>query len=329
MSNIITSAGLHFTTKPGETLLEAATRQEIHFPYSCRTGRCSTCKAKVRSGTSTAKVEELGLSPAERAEGWILTCVRCADSDLQLDVTDLGDTPIPPTLTLPCRIQSLERIGADLLRVFLRLPPTSSLSFLPGQYVQVIGQGGLRRSYSLANGTPGLLELHIRAVPGGAMSQYWFEQAKTNDLLRLQGPLGTFFLRDIVDQDLVFLATGTGIAPVKAMLEGLAAADAKGRPRSVSVYWGGRTPGDLYWNPTDHHPGVHYSPVLSRAAADWDGTRGYVQDAFMASAPDWPRTRVYACGSDAMIQAAQHALVKAGLPAVAFLSDAFVCSAPD
>ena len=196
------------------------------------------------SGTSVALHEELGLTESEKAEGWILSCVRSATSDMVLEVEDLGGVSLPAAKTVPCRIQELKRLANDVMQIRLHLPPTADFSYLPGQYIDVIGPAGIRRSYSLANahGTDKHLELHVRAVPGGAMSEYWFQQAKVNDLLRLNGPLGTFFLRQVAGLDLVFLATGTGIAPVKSMFEGISALSADKQPRSVTLYWGGRKP---------------------------------------------------------------------------------------
>ncbi|MBU1223577.1 MAG: 2Fe-2S iron-sulfur cluster binding domain-containing protein [Gammaproteobacteria bacterium] len=327
---IITLAnGKQFSAEASETMLDAALRAGVVLEHSCKTGRCGSCKTQLHGGSSIPLVDEIGLSQAEREAGWILTCARCATSDVQLDVEDLGGIKVYPAKTLPCRIQSLERLGADVLRVILRLPPNQQLDYHPGQYIDVIGKGGLRRSYSLANASAAekLLELHIRAVSGGAMSEYWFGQAKVNDLLRLNGPLGTFFLRNVVGLDLVFLATGTGMAPVKAMLEGIDSLSPECRPRSVSVYWGARAPGDLYWDVSSVGAAHRYTPVLSRAGRGWSGAQGHVQEVLMASQPNLSETVVYACGSDAMIHSAKEMLLKAGLPERWFLSDAFVCSA--
>ncbi|MFM2343374.1 MAG: hypothetical protein RLZZ592_3027 [Pseudomonadota bacterium] len=326
MPLITTTQGRQFSATEGESLLDAALRADVALSYSCRTGRCSSCKGKIREGETRLLHEETGLSPAEREEGWVLTCSRQAVSEVLLEVEDLG-VPLIPARTLPCRIQSLERLSADVLRVELRLPPNSRFNYRAGQYIDVIGPGGVRRSYSVANapveGRP--LELHIRQVPGGAMSQYWFEQARPNDLLRLHGPLGTFFLRDVADRDLVFLATGTGLAPVKAMLESLSEADAP-RPRSVTVYWGGRVPADLYWESSALAVPHRFVPVLSRADADWHGRRGHVQAVMLADSTALDQSVVYACGSDLMIRDAHAQLVAAGLPEQRFHSDAFVCS---
>jgi CDP-4-dehydro-6-deoxyglucose reductase, E3 len=325
---ITISSGKAFEAQSSEHLLDAALRQHVVLDYSCRTGRCSSCKGRVLSGDTIATHEELGLSAEERAQGFILTCIRKACGPVALEIDDLGAIVLPEAKTLPCRIQSLESLSHDVMRVMLRLPPTSSLEFLPGQYIDVIAPGGLRRSYSVANAPrhDKQIELHIRAVPDGEMSRYWFSEAKTNDLLRLRGPLGTFFLRDQAGKDLVMLATGTGIAPVKAILENLSALANDAQPRNVTVYWGGRERGDLYWQPPDL-PQLRFVPVLSRADEGWTGMRGHVQNAFLSDRPDMPNTLVYACGSDAMIHSAKSQLRAAGLPDRHFHSDAFVCSA--
>lgn len=322
--------GRQFEAGENESLLDAAFRADVVLEHSCRTGRCSSCKARTDSDTTVAIHDETGLTERERAEGWILACVRRATRDTILHAKALGTMKVPEARTLPCRIQSLERLAPDVLRVVLRLPPNGSFSFLPGQYIDVIGPGGVRRSYSMASApTPdNRLELHVREVPDGVLSRYWFQQAKENDLLRLNGPRGTFALQGAAGLDLVFLATGTGIAPVKAMLEGLHNLPPAEHPASVTLYWGGRVATDLYWRPDANVGSVRFVPVLSRATADWNGARGHIQQVFLDSSPALERTLVYACGSDAMIQAARSTLIAAGLPGDRFHADAFVCSAP-
>lgn len=328
MPEILLSSGTRFNADAGASILNAAAKAGISLAYSCNTGRCSTCKCKVMSGDTVALAAETGLSDAEKADGWILGCVRSATSDLVLETEELNGS-LPEVKTLPCRIHSLEMLATDVLKVGLRLPPTAKFAFIPGQYVNVIGPAGIRRSYSLASAGTGenLLELHVRSVEGGAMSDYWFNQAKVNDLLRLNGPLGTFFLNKSGGINLVFLATGTGIAPVKAMLEHLDGLPAEQKPCSVTVVWGGRTERDLYLD-VAALPGNHkYIPVLSRGGEDWSGARGYVQAVLLESHPNLSEAIVYACGSDAMIHSAKSALTASGLPSKNFYSDAFVCSA--
>lgn len=321
--------GLAFTSNDGEVLLDAAERGGISLLYSCRNGRCGSCRGKSISGESYPVHEELGLSLSEREEGWILTCVRTALSDMLLEIEDLGNLSLPPVVTIPARISKLEKLSFDVLKVSLRIPPTRSFNFYPGQYIEVIGHGGIRRSYSLANthADDKLLELQIGAVSGGIMSNYWFHEAKIDDLVRINGPRGTFFLRDVAGLDLVFLATGTGIAPVNSMLGGLDALLQEDQPRSVTLYWGRRRQEDLYEISACNSPQFRYIPVLSQANPDWNGARGYVQQVYLSDTPDQSNRFVYACGSDAMIHSARRNLIDAGLPEHRFLSDAFVCSA--
>jgi CDP-4-dehydro-6-deoxyglucose reductase len=326
---ITTSSGRSFSSHAREALLDAALRSGVLLEHSCRTGRCSSCKVQVLGGTTVALHAELGLSQTEREADWILSCVRSATSDVHLAAKDLDSVQLFPVRTWPCRIHALQRLTADVLSIVLRLPPGSEFNFHPGQYVDVIGPDGLRRSYSLASApSPDMfLELHVRQVAGGAMSAYWFDEARAYDLLRLSGPRGTFFLRDIVGLDLVFLATGTGIAPVKAMLEGLKLASTAERPASISVYWEGGTRADIYWRPDQNDIEFRFVPVLSRAAVDWEGAQGHVQDTLLLDATDTSNMLVYACGSDAMIRSSHELLRVAGLPNDRFRSDAFVCSA--
>ena len=321
--------GREFPASLGKSLLEAALIEGIAWPYSCKTGRCNTCKSKVIQGETTALQLEVGLTDTEKKENWILGCVRTACTDLLLEVDDLSDMDLPLAKTFPCRISQIDRLAPDVIRVLLRLPPTADFRFIPGQYVDVIGPQGLRRSYSLANADfrNKTLELHIREVDGGAMSDYWFTQAKVNDLLRLNGPLGTFFLRNTTNVDLIFLATGTGIAPIKAMIEPIADLPSALRPKSITVIWGGRIAEDIYFDIQGVVGVDRFVPVLSRASEDWTGAKGYVQQALLAAQPDLSNAVVYACGSDAMTRSAKVALTQAGLAPKNFYSDAFVCSA--
>ena len=315
-----------FEATDAETLLEAAARAKRPWSYSCRTGRCSSCRCRVLNGHTHVRAPELGLDEAEKAEGWILACVRTPASDLELELPELGDRPLPQPRIWPCRISELRKLAPDVMKVVLRLPPASALDFLPGQFIDVIGPQGLRRSYSLARAAfdQHRVELHVRAVETGAMSHYWFDQAKVGDLLRLEGPLGTFFLRDVAGLDLVFLATGTGIAPVKAILESLAHVASGERPRSVTLLWGGRVLEDLYLDGHELVAGGRFVPVLSRAPAHWSGARGHVQSVYLSEQPDLSDVAVYACGSEAMVRSARFALLGAGLNPNRYHADAFV-----
>ncbi|MBU2710368.1 FAD-binding oxidoreductase [Zooshikella harenae] len=323
------TSGIHFKSQRDISILEAASQAQVLLPYSCKNGRCSACRCKLISGKTLALQPEIGLSKYEKAEGWILSCIRSAETDVLLEAENLDGISLPHAKMLPCRISQIQHLAPNVIKVNLRLPPAADFYFIPGQYIDVVGPTGVCRSYSLANADfkGKVLELHIRAFEGGAMSQYWFNQAKVNDLLRINGPLGTFFLRNTAGIDLIFLATGTGIAPIKAMLESITALPSKLQPNSVTILWGGRTLQDLYLDIiciTSNK--FTYVPVLSRPTNCWSGSQGYIQDVLLSIKPNLSKANVYACGSVQMIHDAKECLTQAGLSPKHFYSDAFVCS---
>ena len=332
MTVVRTADGRQFEAPENENLLDAAAAAGITLPYSCKTGRCTTCKARVEQGATRPLHAELGLTPDESSDGWILTCVRAAESDLVLAVgEDLGVYDLAPPRIVPARINSVEMLNVDTARVTLRFPPAVTFAFRPGQHVEVIGPAGVRRAYSIANAPRGdnTVDLMIRQVEGGELSSYWFGAVAGNDLLRIHGPLGTFFLRGIDDQHLTFLVTGTGIAPVISILESLASSLNGLSPGSVTVYWGNQVADDIVWETPSHWPASwRFVPVLSRAGSDWRGARGHVQDVFLAETHDLTSHVVYACGSESMIHDARNVLVRHGLDLARFRADAFVSSSP-
>ncbi|WP_346098156.1 FAD-binding oxidoreductase [Pseudomonas veronii] len=328
MSIVTLSNEKKFSCEPGVTLLDSAKKHGVVLEYSCRSGRCGVCRAQVVGRTEVIHHDESVLSAEEVASGYILTCCRTALSDVRLSIEDLGQFANIKSKTLPCRVDSFKMLADDVVEVILRLPPKDPLHYLPGQYVDVIGKNGVRRSYSIANAPrqDGRLELQIRQVEGGVMSEYWFEEIANNDLLRLEGPQGTFALRSTSPTNLVFLATGTGIAPVKAILEQLKAAPELVAGKKVWVYWGGRHAQDIYWAPELGSLAITFVPVLSRPGSDWKGRTGYVQDVLWQDGVDLADAVVYACGSEFMIHSAKEKLVTLGLPHKNFYSDAFVSS---
>lgn len=323
-ASITLANGVAFDTIERRSILDSAAAADVILEYSCKTGRCGVCRARVVAGHTIALKPEISLTAEESADGVILTCCRTAESDLTLDIEDISALAGIEVRTSACRIDALEPLGEDLLRVTLRLPPQTPLAFLPGQHIQII-RGELRRSYSIANAPrpDGRLELFIKRVQDGAFSRYWFEEAQANDLLRLEGPLGTFFLREDEATRVVMLATGTGLAPVLAMLGQIHAAGGDRRP--VTLYWGGRRREDLCIDVAALAPWVDYRPCLSRADDTWTGLRGYVQDELLRE-DKLDDIVIYACGSTAMIEDARSALLARGLPERRFHSDAFVQS---
>lgn len=323
-------SGHVFEVRDGETVLEAALRQGVVLPYSCRNGSCASCKGRVRSGrVDFGACEAHALSDAERAAGLALFCQARPQTDLVIEAREVESVRDIPIRTLPARVESLERVADDVMVLRFRLPQTERLQFLAGQYVDILLPGGARRAFSLANPPESdeLFELHIRRVPGGLFTTQVFETMKPKHLLRLRGPLGTFFLREDSWRPALFVAGGTGLAPMQAML-GHALRRKSARP--MYLYWGVRARRDLYrdallrsW--ADAHPLFRYTPVLSVPAPDddWGGRRGWVHEAVVADHPDLSGFDVYASGPPAMVTALRQAAATAGLPPEQLYCDSF------
>jgi CDP-4-dehydro-6-deoxyglucose reductase len=326
MFKVTMLSGKAFDAQVGQSILEAAEEVGTSLPYSCRTGRCSSCKCRI-VGPTTLKFDELGLTDADKQSGWKLTCARVPTGDVKLDINDLGDIDLPKSKVVPAKIDQLTYLTDDILKLCLRLPPKAQFRFIPGQYINLIGKNGLQRSYSLASDSNGqVLEMHVRRVPNGIMSEHLFENAKVDDLLRISGPHGTFVLRPLAESDLIFVATGTGIGPVKSMIEQIESMPADQVPQSIKILWGMRREGEIYWSPRDKLRQVDFIPVLSKAADSWNGERGYVQDVLFRSDVITSQTYIYACGSEAMINATRSMALSAGLTEEHFYSDSFVAS---
>jgi CDP-4-dehydro-6-deoxyglucose reductase len=327
MYTITLKNGKSYSCSASDTLFHGAKANGILLDHSCLAARCSSCKVRVLEGTTESMQEENILTTVEIDKGYVLSCNVKPKSDIKLDVVDLGEYNLSPSRTLPAKIQSLELLTPSVLKVILRMPPTQKFNFLAGQYVNII-KGSIKRSYSIANNVSdsGQLEFLIKNYPGGEMSKYFFDEAKKNDLLRIEGPLGSFFLRSTVAHNLVFLATGTGIAPVKAMLEQIYLNRESYRDKCIYVLWGGRYLEDLFWKPIFELENFHYVPVLSRENPDWKGAGGYIQNVLLNLIDDLGDTEVYACGSNQMIEAAHELLTSKGLSDDKFYSDAFVQS---
>lgn len=314
----------YFSCEEIDTILVGAQKDRINLNYSCKTGRCQSCKAKVISGTTIAENEEIGLSAEDKENGYILTCVRTPTSDVILDLDDLSDYKLEPIKTLPSKINKITKISADVIELELRIPPQSIFNYLPGQYVNFIKES-YKRSYSIANcNKSSNLIFFIKRYQGGLFSNYLFDEAKVNDLLRIEGPIGTFFLRNTDKKNIIFLATGTGIAPVKAILEQMNDDNTGLLDKNIFLFFGGRFSEDLFWKPEFSNINVNFIPVLSRKAQDGDGSTGYVQDILLSKSINLSDAVVYACGSENMINDANKILIQNGLSEDSFYSDAFV-----
>ncbi|MDP4800951.1 MAG: CDP-6-deoxy-delta-3,4-glucoseen reductase [Burkholderiaceae bacterium] len=338
----LTPSGKTFPVDSGETLLAAALRADIVLPYGCKDGACGSCKATLSKGeVDYGQYQTKALSDEERKAGHLLLCQATAQSDLTVAARVVAADGLLPARKLPCRVASIEKAAADVAIVRLQLPATEKFQFLAGQYIDILLKDGKRRSYSMANAPHDhqQIELHIRHSPGGAFTEALFgtgtpsiNAVKEKDILRFEGPQGTFFLREDSPKPMVMLASGTGFAPIKAVIEH---AVFKGIRRPITLYWGGRRPQDLYldglarqWAATIAD--FHYIPVVSDALPEdqWQGRTGFVHQAVMSDHPDLSGHAVYACGAPIVVQSAQRDFVgQCGLPEDEFFADAFTTAA--
>lgn len=315
-----------FHCDSNQTIFDAAKAAGITLEHSCLSARCRSCRSRVISGTSESVHEESVLTEEERKSGYILSCNSMPNSNMELDLTDITDLLIYPTKTVPSKIESIEKLNETVIKLVLRIPPSIDFKFLAGQYVN-LSINGIKRSYSIASSALKLnkLEFYIKNYNGGIMSEYFFINAKTDDLLRMEGPLGTFFYRETDYQNIIFLATGTGMAPVKSILDNFEDNADLLKNKIVWFFWGNRDNSDIFWKPDYQKFKVNFVPVLSRATTEWSGEIGYIQDALVKRVDiDLKNSVFYACGSNKMIDETFKLLKNYGVNDDAFHSDAFV-----
>jgi CDP-4-dehydro-6-deoxyglucose reductase, E3 len=334
----IQPAERQFDVSRDETILGAAIRQGIGLPYGCRDGACGSCKSRLLAGRVIHGAHQLkALSAQEEEQGFILTCCAAPQTDCVVEARSVPGAGQFPVLKLPSRVLSLQRATPDVMVMRLQLPANQNLQYHAGQYIEFILQGGARRSYSMANaphalGTPPSIELHLRHMPGGLFTDHVFGAMKERDILRMEGPYGSFYLREDSPKPIVLLASGTGFAPVKALIEHL---QMKGSRRDITLYWGGRRPQDLYMDAwcremAAQMPTLRYVPVVSDAQPEdaWTGRDGYVHRAVMQDFPDLSGHQVYACGAPVVVDSAERDFVaQCGLPADEFFADSFTSEA--
>ena len=331
-------SGRTFTANEGETLLAAAIRQGIGMPYGCKDGACGSCKCKKLEGSvSHGAHQSKALSAEEEENGYVLTCCGVAQSDVVLESRQVTDEGAFPIRKMPARVSSLTKASQDVMLMTLQLPANEVFKYHAGQYVEFLLRDGSRRSYSMANAPhtqvdkPGL-ELHLRHMPGGKFTDQVFSTLKEKDILRIEGPYGSFFLREESAKPLVLLASGTGFAPIKALIEHM---QVKNIRRPAVLYWGGRRPADLYmsdWIQAQcaEMPQLRYVPVVSNALPEdqWTGRTGFVHQAVLEDLPDLSGHQVYACGAPIVVESARSDYTaKAGLPEDEFFADSFTTEA--
>lgn len=340
-------SGRQFTVEDGETILAAALRAGIGLPYGCKSGTCGTCKCMGVEGAWTQGPHSAtALSPQEAEQRKLLVCCAQPTADVVIEARELTGFGDIPVRKMPCRVAKIERAADDVAIVSLQLPANERLQFRAGQYIEFILRDGTRRSYSMATAphADAQIALHIRHMPGGVFTDALFglktPPVKERDILRIEGPLGTFFLREESTKPIVLLAGGTGFAPIKAIAEHLfhkrVNRDEPNKPaRPVLLYWGARAKKDLYLDAlprqwSEEQPNFRYVPVLSEPTSDdvWTGRTGFVHRAVMEDLPDLSHHQVYACGAPLMVEAARKDFTeRCGLPEDEFFADAFTSQA--
>ncbi|WP_020560156.1 CDP-6-deoxy-delta-3,4-glucoseen reductase [Thiofilum flexile] len=319
---------LQFTVEENENILDAGLRQGIRLPYSCQGGTCGSCAATIIEGQVDYPSEPLGLAPYDQDRGVTFLCQAVALSDLVLLSPSVGTEQEIEVKTLPARVEKMRKLCHDVMELTLKLPASERLRYYAGQYIDILLSNNRRRSFSIANAPHEgqYLELHVRHVPGGYFTTHVFEQMQEKALLRIEGPLGQFYLHE-VNRPLLMVGGGTGIAPLKAMLEDL-------RNRSLTpriyLYWGVRSKEDLYievllkdW--AARFPNLIYIPVLSEPLPtdQWEGRTGWVHEAVLQDFADLSPFDVYLSGPPPMINAAKVAFTQKGAVPEQMYSDSF------
>jgi CDP-4-dehydro-6-deoxyglucose reductase len=315
--------------------LSAALRAGVGLPYGCKNGACGSCKGKILSGeVKHGQHQQRAMSDLEESQGMSLFCCAKPTGDLQIEAREIQGTGDYPVKKMPTRIAKLERLSHDVMLIALQLPANERLQYRAGQYIEFMLRDGKRRSYSMAN-APHLDEhitLHVRHMPGGVFTDQLFSTLKERDILRFEGPQGTFFLREDSDKPIILLASGTGFAPIKALMEHLIFIKSE---RPVTLYWGGRRPADLYMHSlckewAHNIPNFNYVPVVSDAHAedDWKGRTGFVHQAVMEDHADLSGYQVYACGAPIVVESAKRDFsAQCKLPTEEFYADSFTSEA--
>ncbi|MDD4963033.1 MAG: CDP-6-deoxy-delta-3,4-glucoseen reductase [Gallionella sp.] len=322
-------SGHQFANADNETVLEAALNHGYTLPYSCRDGVCGVCKGSIVAGTvDYGKHGASALTPAEKHAGLALFCCAKPLSDLTIVCREVNGIQDIQVKTLPSRVQVMNKVSEDVMVLKLKLPANERLQFMAGQYIDILQKDQKPRSFSIANAPHNdeHIELHIRNIAGGHFTQHVFNEMKVRDILRFKGPLGTFFLREDSTQPIIMVASGTGFAPVKAMIEH---ALHIGIQRPIHFYWGGRKLTDLYLTDLVKHweaQGVKFTPVLSEPQTEdhWQGRTGFVHQAVLEDYADMSGYDVYVCGAPVVVEAAHRDFTTLrSLPRESFYSDAF------
>ncbi|MCU7905567.1 MAG: CDP-6-deoxy-delta-3,4-glucoseen reductase [Candidatus Thiodiazotropha sp. (ex Epidulcina cf. delphinae)] len=315
-----------FNVEGEEDILGAATRQGINLPYGCRNGFCGECSATLISGSVSYPHGEPP-AMADGGNGVCYTCQAVPTSDLIIGVAEIEHAQDIRTRIMPCKVDRIEHLNEDVIRLYLKLPEGERLQFMAGQYLNFVLRDGGKRAFSIANAPydDEALELHIRHVSGGAFTDTLFNGMKEKTILRIEAPLGSYYLRENSTRPIILMGGGTGFAPLKAMIEH---ALRVGTRRPMHLYWGVRSRADLYlpelpekW--AAENSSFSYTPVLSEPDKDWLGKRGWVHETVVADYQDLSGYEVYMSGPPPMIKAGKDVFLAHGLSGEDLYSDSF------
>jgi CDP-4-dehydro-6-deoxyglucose reductase len=316
---------IEFNCQGDKTIFDSAVLSGITLNHSCLEARCRTCLARVIKGKTISIKEDLVLTNQEREDGYILTCNTLALTNLELDIEEIDFLNFIPRTTIPVKIDYIEYFSKNIAKLVLRAPPNSKFKFVPGQYVKII-KGNVKRSYSISNAPrkDNKFEFYIKNYSGGYMSDYFFKNAIINDLLRIEGPIGSFYFKPTNKKILLFIATGTGIGPIKAILDQLEENPEQVKNKSVYLVWGVRDIEDIFCLPNYNKIELTYISTVSADNLGWNGEKSYVQQVVLNQNIDLNDAVVYACGSMKMINSASKLFFENGLSVKDFFSDAFI-----
>ncbi len=321
----IQSSGLEFHVKPSQTILEGAIASGITLPYGCQDGACGSCKGKVISGKYFLnEYQSSALTDSDIKAGNTLYCKSMAQEDLVIEpnIPEVYDQYSPKVL--PVKVESLTRLNHDVMQMFLKLPAKETFRFKAGQYIEFIMGDGSRRAFSMANAPlDSMIELHLRLIEGGKFTSFVFNEMKEKSIHRIEGPIGQFYLRDS-EKPIIFIAGGTGFAPIKSIIEDMIANKNK---RKIYLYRGVRSEKDFYMNELVNDwikklEGLTYIPVVEDGLSE-DARSGYVHHAVLEDFKNLNDIQVYCCGAPGLVENAFKDLTKSGLPDDQFFADAF------
>ncbi len=322
------ASGKVFRTDGDSAILDDALIHGLNFPYGCQKGFCGKCKATIIEGEVGYEGDiPNGITAQEVAEGMALLCQCRAKSDIALVVDELDSVADIEVRNLPCKVQSIKRLNHDVTQIILKIPGAESLQYLAGQYVDLIHPDFEPRAFSIANAptNSGLIELHVRQIENGKFTNFVFNELEEKSLLRIEGPKGDFFFREESKKPVILIAGGTGLGPIKSIIEHAIATKLN---RQIYLYWGVRDEVDLYMDLPEQwandNDNIHFVPVLSEPNDAWQGKTGFVHEGVLSDFEDLTGYEIYACGPPAMVKAVASTFVEQGMIKDNFFSDAFV-----